>query len=193
MNLKLMMTFSYFARKYGTKLPHLKNKRSCAMFLGVALRDQRKLMENKETGTFMTLYESVERLLEIKALMHLTAHHMEIPTKSKPPVQVLREIIDHCEAEGSGAANDIKRTLAWTEEFFNKPEVRAVFEEANVAVTMPKNARELPKAIANLGLRLKQESTRIHNVLKVAKGKAADNDNGKGKDAPGNNGTKPTP
>lgn len=167
MNIKLMMAFSYFARKYGTKLPHLKNKRSCAMFLGVALRDQRKLIEDQDMGTFMTLYESVERLVEIKALMHLTARHMEIPTKSKPPVQILKEIIDHCEAEGSGAANDIKRTLAWTEEFFKKPEIRAIFEEANVEIGRPKNIKDITK----IGLRLKQESTRIHNVLKVAKGK----------------------
>ncbi|MGM0422945.1 MAG: hypothetical protein ACQEQL_07610 [Pseudomonadota bacterium] len=179
MNLKLAMAFSYFARKYATKLPHMGNKKSCAMYLGVALRDQRKLIEDKETGTFMTLYESVERLLEIKMLMHWTAHKFDIPTKSKPPVQVLKEIVASCDAEGHGAANDIKRTLTWAEQFFNKPEVRAVFEEANVEITMPKNAKDFPKAAANIGLRIKQESERLHNILKVAKGKMPDNDNDK--------------
>jgi hypothetical protein len=189
MNIKLAMAFSYFARKYATKLPHMGNKKTCAMYLGVALRDQRKLIEDKDTGTFMTLYESVERLLEVKMLMHWTAHKFDIPTKSKPPVQILKEIVDSCEAEGHGAGNDIKRTLSWAEQFFSKPEVRAIFDEANVEIAMPKSAKDLPKTAVNLGIRLKQESARLHNILKVAKGKKPDNDNNK--DAPDNN--KPVP
>jgi len=54
---------------------------------------------------------------------------------------------------------------------------------------MPKSAKDLPKTAVNLGIRLKQESARLHNILKVAKGKTPKNDNDN--DAPDNN--KPVP
>ena len=186
---KLIASASYFARKYGKQVLHLNDENECAKFLGEALRDQRDLIEDKNSGTFMTLYDSLERLLEIKVLMTWTAKKMGIETKGKPPVALLSEIATYCDTECGTYNKDIKDTLSWAQDFFARPDVAEVFEEADIYVALPENPLHFPKTILALGMRIKQEGTRLHRVLKVAKAEQdkkqdSDNDNTPPKDEP---------
>ena len=176
MHFKLAFTFSRFAYKYGPKIAHFQNKQACAMFLGTALRDQRALIENADRGTFMTVYESVERLLEIKALTLWTAKKFDISTSEKSQTEILRNIVDACNEEGLGAGRDIERTLSWADDFFARPEVRKIFDEARVEIALPKSPWELPKTVKSMGQLITQEAQRVHQILKIAKNKPG-NDN----------------
>ena len=169
--IKLIMTLTYFARKYVNKIMHFNDPHACAGFLGGALKDQRKLIEDSDSGTFMTLYDSLERLLEIKVLTHWTASKFGLDTKGKAPAVIMHEIAELCEADSEVSSKEIRETLKWAEEFFSKPEVQEIFNEADIEIQMPKNPLQLPKTVMSMGMRIQQEATRLHRVLNVAKGK----------------------
>lgn len=169
MNIKLVMAFTYFAKKYGSKLLSLNNPEACAGFLGAALRDQRKIIEDDDSGTLITLYDSLERLLEIKVLMHWTAAKMKIPTKGQAPAVIMSQIAEKCHVDNEKASQDIKETLKWAQTFFSRPDVQEIFSEADIEVIIPKNPLHFHKTIISLGMRIQQEAERLHKVLSVAK------------------------
>lgn len=181
---KLAMTFTYFARKYGKQLVHFNNPESCAGFLGAALKDQKRLIEDSDSGTFMTVYDSMERLLEIKVLMHWTSNKMNLETKGKAPAEIMHEIAETCGANNPEASKDIRETLEWAEKFFAREDVQEIFQEANIEINMPKSPLEIPKTVMALGMRIKQEAGRLHKVLNVAKGKNPPKSDSKGSKPP---------
>ena len=117
----------------------------------------------------MTLYDSVERILEIKVMMHWTSSKMGLETKGKPPAEILSMIAKRAADRDPLASRDINETLGWATEFFSRPDVQAVFSDADIPVNVPSKASDVPKALLSLGMRLQQEAKRLHGVLKVAK------------------------
>ena len=165
-------------RKHAPKIPHLKKPRATAGYLGRSLTELRELWEDNKTGPFFTMYESVEKIIEVKAFMYLTAWNMNMDVKGKSQFEILQEIVDTLKAEhATGAVREIENTMAWTQEFVQRPEVAAIFNEANVEI--PKFNPLKPTEWPSIGLkfleRTGQEAARIHKLMKVAKKPGNDN------------------
>lgn len=165
-------------RKHAPKIPHLKKPRATAGYLGRSLTELRDLWEDNKTGPFFTMYESVEKIIEVKAFMYLTAWNLDLEVKGKSQFQILQEIVDTLKAENAtGAVREIEKTMAWTQEFVQRPEVVSIFNESNVEIPKldPLKPMEWPKVGLKFMERLGQEATRIHKLMKVAKKPGNDN------------------
>ncbi len=175
-----------YATRYGPILPHMNNGRATAVFLGNSLKDLKNTWENEDAGTFFTVYESVEKAVEVKVFTALTAYNLDLDTKGKNAAQVLQEIVDHFKAKNDlGAVRNIEATMAWTQEFIAREDVQQIFNEAKVEIPAfnvmkplewPKFAQ---KTIESIG----GEASRIHKLMKAAKKKPGNDNDKKG---PGN-------
>lgn len=166
------------ARKHAGKVPHLNNGRATAGYLGRSLTEMRELWEDADTGTLFTMYESVEKIVEVKVFMLLTARNLEIDTKGKSQYEIMQAIIDDLSAQGAtGAVREIENTMAWTTEFMQRPEVLEIFNAVNVEIPTfdPMKPMEWPIVGKRMLERMGQEVGRFHKLMKAAKKPQNDN------------------
>lgn len=175
------------AAKYGPIIPHINNGRATTVFLGNSLKDLKNCWEDEDSGTFFTIYESVEKVVEIKVFTFITARNLEMDTKGKTQFEVLQSIVNHFKAKNDlGAIRNIEGTMAWTQEFMQREDVQQIFNETNIDIPAFNLMKPLewPKVAMKTAERIGQEAGRIHKLMKAAKNKPGNDNKGPGNTPP---------
>ncbi len=165
----LALAFGKAVRKHGAKVLHLGDVNMLTRDLGKALKEQHKTLKNPDLGTIETMKDLVPQLAEVKVLMYAVTKKLGIDTKGKAPFTVLEEIVTTTETNNSTAAKDIKEQLGWIKTFFNNDDVKALLSDQSIAVEMPKSITGIFTTAMQLGSRVEQEISRLHNFMKIAK------------------------
>lgn len=169
---KLAMIFAKLARKHGPTVLHGGDVDLLTKDLGDALRRQKKIIQDPDTGVLETAYEALPVIAEVKVLTLAVSKKLQLDTKGKSAIAVLEEIVQQTESRGSKAADEIKNTLEWTRTFFAQPEIQEILKADLIEIEKPQGWNDLQgmrKSVAQGWQRLAQEFARLQDFLKKAK------------------------
>jgi hypothetical protein len=168
--IKLALVFAKLAKHHGPKVLHSNNVDLLTKDLNDALVEQKNILSSPRKGSFMTAYEVLPVIAEVKILSITVARKLEIETKGKPDIQILEEIIQKCEERNNGKyTQGIKDTLDWTRALFSHPEIQDVLKMEMTEIETPGSLKDVTKFIRQLAGRSQDELTRINEFLKHAK------------------------
>lgn len=197
---KLALVFAKLARQHGPKILHANNLDLLTRDLGLALKEQKDVLSDPRRGMFMTAYDVLPVIVEVKLLTVAVAKKLEIDTKGKPDIAVIEEILQKSQERNNGKyTRDIRDTLEWTRQLFANPEIQDVLKMEMTEIEKPQGLRGVTKFITQLASRSQDELTRVSEFLKRAKEgfpdtkaepKAEDKKPEPGNDGPKDNGPK---
>ncbi len=168
--IKLALVFAKLAKHHGPKVLHSNNVDLLTKDLNDALVEQKNILSSPRKGSFMTAYEVLPVIAEVKILSITVARKLDIETKGKPDIQILEEIIQKCEERNNGKyTQGIKDTLDWTRALFSHPEIQDVLKMEMTEIETPGSLKDVTKFIRQLAGRSQDELTRINEFLKHAK------------------------
>ncbi len=169
-NPKLLLIFAKIAREHGPKLMHANNVDLLTRDLSNALIDQKMTLSDPRKGTFMTAYDVLPVIIEVKILAMAVAKKLDIETKNKPMISILEEILEKSEERNNGKyTKGIKDTLEWTRALFTHPEIQDVLKMEMTEIESPKSLKDVFKFFSQLAGRSQDEMTRVTEFLKKAK------------------------
>jgi len=169
---KLALIFSKLAKQHSGKILHGADVNALTRDLGDALRRQKKIIQDPDKNTLETAYEALPVIAEVKVLTVAVSKHLGLETKGKSTSAILEEIVLKTEERKSTAAQEIKDTLAWTRDFFSKPEIQEILAADLIKIEAPsswKDVKGMGKTALQTGQRLMQEVSRLQDFLKKAK------------------------
>src|SRR5690606_5791606 len=138
--------------------------------LSNALVEQKNILSSPRKGAFMTAYEVLPVIAEVKILSVAVARKLEMETKGKYDIQILEEIIQTSEERNGGKySQGIKDTLEWTRALFSHPEMQDILKMEMTPIEKPTNLKDVTKFIMQMANRSQDELTRINEFLKQAK------------------------
>lgn len=168
--IKLAIIFAKLAQNHGSKVLHSNNVDLLTKDLSNALVEQKNILSSPRKGAFMTAYEVLPVIAEVKILSVAVARKLEIETKGKSDIQILEEIIQKSEERNGGKySHGIKDTLEWTRALFAHPEMQDILKMEMTPIEKPTNLKDVTKFITQMANRSQDELTRINEFLKQAK------------------------
>ena len=169
-NIRLALIFAKIAKDHGQKLLHANNPDLLTKDLGNALKKQKDTLSDPKKNAFMTAYDVLPVIIEVKILSVAVAKKLGIDTKGKPDIAILEEILEKCEERNGGKyTQNIKDTLEWTRSLFAHPEIQDVLKMEMTAIESPKSLKDITKFMGQLAGRSQDELTRVSEFLKRAK------------------------
>ncbi|MDD9901316.1 MAG: hypothetical protein OXT65_10085 [Alphaproteobacteria bacterium] len=170
--LKLALFFAKFVRSHGQKVLHANNVDLLTRDLGQAMMQQKHILSDPRKNSFMTAYDVLPVMAEVKVMSLVVAKKLDIPVKGRSVISVLDDIVKKSDERNNGQyAGGIKQTLEWTRELFSRPELQDVMNMGMTDVDLPKNPKEAGVFFKQLLGRSQDELTRVAEFLKHAKGK----------------------
>lgn len=168
--IKLALVFAKMARQHGPKVLHANSLDLLTRDLGLAMKEQKDILSDPRRGMFMTAYDVLPIIVEVKILTVSVASKLAIETKGKPDIAIIEEILNKSnERNGGKYTRDIKDTLEWTRELFSHPEIQDVLKMEMTGIEKPQGIKDVTKFIGQLALRSQDELTRVSEFLKHAK------------------------
>lgn len=168
--IKLAILFGKLARDHGAKVLHSNNVDLLTKDLSNALVEQKNILSSPRKGAFLTAYEVLPVIAEVKILSVAVAKKLEIDTKGKSDIQILEEIIQKSEERNDGKyAKGIKDTLEWTRALFAHPEMQDILKMEMTQIETPGSLKDVTKFIRQMANRSQDELTRINEFLRHAK------------------------
>jgi hypothetical protein len=168
--IKLAIIFAKLAKDHGPKVLHSNNVDLLTKDLSNALVEQKNILSSPRKGAFLTAYEVLPVIAEVKLLSVAVARKLEIDTKGKSDIQILEEIIQKSEERNDGKyAKGIKDTLEWTRALFSHPEMQDILQMEMTQIEAPTSLRDVTKFIRQMANRSQDELTRINEFLRHAK------------------------
>jgi len=168
--IKLAILFGKLARDHGPKVLHSNNVDLLTKDLSNALIEQKNILSSPRKGAFLTAYEVLPVIAEVKILSVAVAKKLEIDTKGKSDIQILEEIIQKSEERNGGKyAKGIKDTLEWTRALFSHPEMQDILQMEMTQIEAPGSLKDVTKFIRQMANRSQDELTRINEFLRHAK------------------------
>lgn len=168
--IKLALLFGKMARDHGPKVLHSNNVDLLTKDLSNALIEQKNILSSPRKGAFLTAYEVLPVIAEVKILSVAVAKKLEIDTKGKSDIQILEEIIQKSEERNDGKyAKGIKDTLEWTRALFTHPEMQDILKMEMTQIEAPSSLKDVTKFIRQMANRSQDELSRINEFLRHAK------------------------
>lgn len=168
--IKLAILFGKLARDHGPKVLHSNNVDLLTKDLSNALVEQKNILSSPRKGAFLTAYEVLPVIAEVKILSVAVAKKLEIETKGKSDIQILEEIIQKSEERNDGKyAKGIKDTLEWTRALFSHPEMQDILKMEMTQIEAPSSLKDVTRFIRQMANRSQDELTRINEFLRHAK------------------------
>lgn len=168
--IKLAIIFAKLAKDHGPKVLHSNNVDLLTKDLSNALVEQKNILSSPRKGAFLTAYEVLPVIAEVKILSVAVAKKLEIDTKGKSDIQILEEIIQKSEERNDGKyAKGIKDTLEWTRALFAHPEMQDILKMEMTQIEKPSSLKDVTKFIRQMANRSQDELTRINEFLRYAK------------------------
>ena len=168
--IKLAILFGKLARDHGPKVLHSNNVDLLTKDLSNALVEQKNILSSPRKGAFLTAYEVLPVIAEVKILSVAVAKKLEIETKGKSDIQILEEIIQKSEERNDGKyAKGIKDTLEWTRALFSHPEMQDILKMEMTQIETPNSLKDVTRFIRQMANRSQDELTRINEFLRHAK------------------------
>jgi|GEM_PF-1484771 hypothetical protein len=168
--IKLAIIFAKLAKDHGPKVLHSNNVDLLTKDLSNALVEQKNILSSPRKGAFLTAYEVLPVIAEVKILSVAVAKKLEIETKGKSDIQILEEIIQKSEERNGGKyAKGIKDTLEWTRALFAHPEMQDILKMEMTQIEKPSSLKDVTKFIRQMANRSQDELTRINEFLRYAK------------------------
>tara|TARA_B100000686_G_C16792124_1_gene979449 strand:+ start:549 stop:1130 length:582 start_codon:yes stop_codon:yes gene_type:complete len=156
--------------KHGGKIAHLNKAPVTAKALGESLKELREQWEDKSSQPLITMYNSIEVLVEIKFFMARTNKNLELDTSGMTTFQNLQAIVEAMEDKGrNDAVRDIRDTLDWSRAFFAREDVQNILDKTSLDTSLPKNLMDVPRFGKNLLLEITGEAKRIYDLVNAAK------------------------
>lgn len=191
---KLALIFAKIAKEHGPKLMHANNVDLLTRDLSKALVNQKDTLSDPRKGMFMTAYDVLPVIVEVKILAIAVAKKLDIETKNKPMISILEEIIAKSEERNGGKyAKGVQDTLEWTRALFANPEIQDVLNMEMTEIESPKSVKDVFKFFSQLAGRSQDELTRVSEFLKKAKEVQHPPSTPEKKPAPKANGAEPAP
>lgn len=168
--IKLAIIFAKLAKDHGPKVLHSNNVDLLTKDLSNALVELKNILSSPRKGAFLTAYEVLPVIAEVKILSVAVAKKLEIDTKGKSDIQILEEIIQKSEERNDGKyAKGIKDTLEWTRALFAHPEMQDILKMEMTQIEKPSSLKDVTKFIRQMANRSQDELTRINEFLRYAK------------------------
>jgi len=168
--IKLAIIFAKLAKNHGPKVLHSNNVDLLTKDLSNALVEQKNILSSPRKGAFLTAYEVLPVIAEVKILSVAVARKLEIDTKGKSDIQILEEIIQKSEERNDGKyAKGIKDTLEWTRALFAHPDMQDILKMEMTQIEKPGSLKDVTKFIRQMANRSQDELTRINEFLRYAK------------------------
>lgn len=171
MNFRLVTIFAKLAKNYGRQVMHANDKQQSVQDLAAALTRQRHILTDEGMGSWMTAYEVLPVVLEVKLLTLNTARQFGISTKGKESIDVIEEITKAAAKSGDkkGAAK-MRENLKWTRKLYAHPEIADILSKDMTDIDLPKSPRQIGTFFKQVASRASDEYTRVDQFLKKTKG-----------------------
>lgn len=168
--LRLAILLTKLANEHGSKLLHVGKVDLLTEDLGRALKKQQHALTDPGNGAWLTAYEVLPIVLEVKLLTTAVASRLNISTKGKKDIDVLEEIIAAHKAKGTlDAAKDVTETLEWTRKLFAVPEIQAILAMEMTEIERPKSITHMGRFFKQVAGRSRDEVLRLQQFLERTK------------------------
>lgn len=167
---KIAVMFCRIAIKHGPKILHMNETKLLVQDLSDAMEEQKDVLTNPRQGSILTAMDVIPVIAEVKIMSAIVAHKMNIETKDKTAIQVLEEIASKSEADGfSKEAAGMRRTLDWTRDLFNEPEIQEVLKMDVTGIEKPQGISDTRAVLKQIASRAQEEIVRVDEFLKRTK------------------------
>ncbi len=173
---KLAMVFGKSVLKHRKKLLHVSDVELLVHDLGAALDEQKNMLTNPRNSTIETAMDILPQIAEVRVLTNVITKHLDIDTKDKDEMDILKEIVEKMEERESDASFDIKRNLSWMEEFYSLDAVKELMEEEVLAteakIEMPSSVFDFQgakKMVAASVSKVVDKTQHYHKYMELAK------------------------
>lgn len=140
--------------------------------LGDALRRLKKKLQDTDMGSLETAYEGVPELIEVVVLKAIVAKKMDVETKDRDFLDVLRDIEKKSRSMGPIANEDLKEAMGWAQKLFTRPEVKKIINKELTAIEKPDAWYDVPGMLRTVTTSVKHlfnQLACVNDVLKKAK------------------------